>query len=285
MRTQCSILCAFAFVFLSAPSRASLNGQAPQSPGARKDAGAPAIKPAAHPVTIAADGTLSVTPTARLRLQEVLNDISVHAKLPIVMADALEHEVVTVQLRDVPLDEGLKRLLAKYDAFYLFSPSEKEKGKPSTSIKGVWVYPKGEGLELEPVPPTLWASTEELEAQLEDPDPGVRNDTYEALIERLGARALPIALRGLADSDDGIRLGTLTNALDAGVTIPAADLHALILNDPLQSVRLLAMEAIEKRPEAKAIAESILDDADEVIRNTARLLLDRLQTQTEKKPR
>ena len=285
MRTQHSILCALAFVSLSAPGRASLNGQAPQSAGAKKDAAAPIIKPAAPPVTIAVDGTLSVTPTARLTLQEVLNDISVHAKLPIVVADALEHEVVSVQLRDVPIDEGLKRLLAKYDAFYLFSASETETGKPSTSIKGVWVYPKGEGLDLEPVPPTLWASTEELEAQLDDPDPGVRNDTYEALIERQGARGLPIVLRGLGDRDDGVRLGTLTNALDAGVAIPAADLQALILNDPLQSVRLLALEAIEKRPEAKAIAESILDDADEVMRNTARLLLESLHARTEKKPR
>ena len=138
---------------------------------------------------------------------------------------------------------------------------------------------------MEPVPPALWASTEELEARLEDPDPGVRNDTYEALIERHGARGLPIVLRGLVDSDDGVRLGTLTNALDAGVAIPATDLHALILSDPLQSVRLLALEAIEKRPEAKAIAESILDDPDEVIRNTARLLLESLQTRNEKKPR
>ena len=59
--------------------------------------------------------------------------------------------------------------------------------KLPASIKGIWVYPKGEGLELEPVPPSLWASTKELEAQLEDPDPGVRNDTFETLIERQGA--------------------------------------------------------------------------------------------------
>jgi hypothetical protein len=242
----------------------------------------PVTKSAPRELTIAADGTLSVSAT-RLTLHSLLNDISVQAKLPIVLSESLEDERVSLRLEAVPLEEGLRRLLAPYDAFYLFSPSEGDKGKPS--IKGVWVYPKGEGLELEPVPPTLWASTKELEAQLEDPDPGVRNETYAALIERQGARGLPIVLRGLIDNDDGVRLGTLANALDAGVAIPAADLQALILHDPLQSVRLLALEAIEQRPEAKAILESIQDDPDEVIRTTARLLLETLRHRNDKRPR
>jgi hypothetical protein len=234
-------------------------------------------------VTIAADRTLSITAT-RLTLHSVLSDISVQAKLPIVLSESLGNERVSVRLEAVPLEEGLKQLLAAYDAFYLFGPSESEKAKPSTSIKGVWVYPKGVGLELEPVPPTLWASTQELEARLEDPDPGVRSDAYEALIERLGARGVPIVRRGLADGNGGVRLGTLTAALDAGVDIPSADLHALVLSDSVQWIRLLALEAVETKPEAISIAASVKDDQDEAIRNAAQLLLERLESQPTKKP-
>jgi hypothetical protein len=262
-------------VFVSSHSHASADQQNPPA-DTQKDAPAPIAKPAARPVTIASDGTVTIMAT-RLRLPEVLNDISVQAKLPIVLSESLQNERVSLHLSAVSLEEGLKRLLVAYDAFYLFSPSEREKEKPSASIKGIWVYPKGEGLELEPVPPSLWASTKELETQLEDPDPGVRCDTFEALIERLGARSLPTVLRGLVDSDDGVRLTTLTAALDADVEIPATELHALVLSDSLQSIRLLALEAIETRPEAIAIAQSVQDDADEVVRNTAKLLIKRVQ--------
>jgi HEAT repeat protein len=281
MRIAYSVVFALAFVVVSSPSRASVDGQDPQARPDKKDAPLPVTKPAPRPVTITRDGTVSIAAT-RLTLRAILDDISVQAKFPIVLAESLEEERVSLQLGGVSLEEGLKRLLAAYDAFYLFSPSEKEKLSPS--IRGIWVYPKGEGLELQPVAPALWASTKELEAQLDDPDPGVRSHTFEALIERQGARGLPIVLRGLADSDDAVRLTTLATALNVGVEIPAADLHALVLSDPLQGIRLRALEAIETRPEASAIAESVKDDPDEVIRNTAALLLKRLQDRNTKKP-
>ena len=279
MRTLCWVVCVLAFVSTSSPSGASSGAQDPQTSPVRKDAPDPATTPPARPVTIAADGALTLI-AMRLTLQSVLNDISIQAKLPIILAESLENEPVSLELRAVPLEEGLRRLLARYDAFYLFSPSEKS----IPSIKGVWVYPKGEGLELKPVPPTAWASTKELETQLENPDPGVRIDTYQALIERHGEGALPVIRRGLADTDDGVRLGTLSAAIDADVEIPSAELHALVLNDSLQSIRLLALEAVESRQEAKAIAESVLNDQDEVIGNHARLLLERLQARAARKP-
>jgi hypothetical protein len=279
----CALVCALALVFVPSPSRAAVDGQVRQRPDPKPDAPTPVIESALRAVTIAADTTLSITAT-RLTLHSVLSDISVQAKLPIVLSESLENERVSLRLEAVPLEEGLKRLLAAYDTFYLFGPSESEKAKPSTSIKGVWVYPKGVGLELEPVPPTLWASTKELEARLEDPDPGVRSDAYEALIERLGTQGVPIVSRGLADGNGGVRLGTLTAALDAGIDIPSADLHALVLGDSVQWIRLLALEAVETKPEAMSIAESVKDDQDEAIRNAARLLLERLASHPTKKP-
>ena len=239
-------------------------------------------KPPARPVTIAADGMLTViaSPSRPLSLTAVLNHISTHQRIPIVVADTVEDDHVTIELRGLPLDEGLKRLLAPYDAFYSYSAEGKRPGV----IRAVWVYSRGEGRDLEPVPPEMWASTKELEAQLDDADPGVRFETIEALIERQGERSLDVVLRGLADSDDGVRLGTLTAALHAGVDVSSTDLHSLVLGDSFQAIRLLALEAIEARPEAMSIAESVKDDPDEVVRNTARLLLERLESQTKKPP-
>jgi hypothetical protein len=302
MTSAFSALGAIALIFLTSTSRVSTDSQTVQTPAqtvptsdAKKDALPPdakkdaegkrdpqtsIAKPPARLVTLAADGTLSVT-GSRASLQAVLNEISVQAKFAIVLADALERERVSVVLRDVPLEEGLKRLLAAYDAFYLYSaPDNKSPGL----INAIWVYPRGEGRALEPVPPTLWASTKELEQQLDDPDPNVRSNTYEALIERRGDRALATVLRGLVDIDESVRLMTLTTALNTGIEIPASDLHAVVLSDQSQHVRMLALEALEGKSEAEAIAESVKDDSDELIRNQARLMLEALKTRGGRKP-
>jgi hypothetical protein len=253
------------------------------APAQKPAAEAPGERPVVNAVAIGADGTLTVIASASrpLSLKTVLNDISTQHKMPIVVAETVENDRVSNDVRGVSLDEGLKRLLAAYDAFYLYSAEGRRPG----AIRAIWVYGRGEASDIEPVPATTWASTRELDARLEDPDPGVRAETFDALIERHGKSSLGIVLRGLVDSDDAVRLGTLTSALDAGVDIPSTDLHSLVLSDSLQGIRLLALEAIETRPEAMSIAESVKDDQDEVIRTTARLLLERLENRSKKPPR
>jgi type II secretory pathway component GspD/PulD (secretin) len=264
------MLCAVALVSIasSGPLSAQQSKQV-----AQEKAQAPAdARRVSAPVTVTADGNLSVN-VSRVRLGALLNEISALADLPIVVADVLVKDVVSFKLPDIPLDEGLKRLLAAYDAFYLFSASDKSPG----SIKAVWVYARGEGRDLQPVPSSLWAGTKELEARLEDPDPGVRSDTYEQLIERQGERGLPTVLKGLADPDEDVRARTLSSAIDEDVEIPAVNLEALILDAQAQpqSVRVLALQAIQSKPEAAAIATSLINDPDDLVRNLARQILQR----------
>ena len=125
MRTAYPVY-ALAFLLISSPSRASVDGQDPQPPPDTQDAPVRVIKPAPRPVSLARDGTMSISAT-RLTLKAVLDDISVQAKFPIVVAESLERERLSLQLGGVSLEEGLKRLLAAYDAFYLYSPSDGEK--------------------------------------------------------------------------------------------------------------------------------------------------------------
>jgi hypothetical protein len=54
-------------------------------------------------------------------------------------------------------------------------------------------------------------------------------------------------------------------------------LQAVLLADQSYAVRRLALEAIEGRPEAAAVAERLIDDPDEHIRQEATLMLDRLK--------
>jgi HEAT repeat protein len=278
-RTLWSGLCVLGLLAFSPPTEGFLLAQGLHPPGSKRDAPVSAAPPALRPVIVAADGTLSIA-ARRLTLKQVLDEVSVRAKVSIVLAESLQEQHVSLRLDAVPLEEGLKRLLAAYDVFYLFSPSQ----TASAAIKGIWVYPKGAGLELEPVPPALWGSTQELEARLEDPDPGIRSETFEALIERKGDDGLPIVQRGLVDPDEGVRLGTLSTAVHAGIEIPTADLRALVLTDSSPSVRRAALEALAGRPEAEAIAASLQSDADEAVRAQAMWLLETFAARGTRKP-
>jgi HEAT repeat protein len=214
------------------------------------------------------DGALTLA-ADRQSLSAVLGAISSRTKIPIVVSDSLADARVSIALRAVPLEEGLRGLLAPYDAFYFLSADD---GK-AASIRTIWVFARGEGHDLEPVPPAVWGSTKELETQLDNTDPGIRSETIEALIERLGDRGLPTVLRGLSDPDEGVRLATLSAAADAGIEIPANDLHTVVLTDQSQPVRLAALEELSSRPEAEAVARSLRDDVDLVVRNRARQML------------
>jgi hypothetical protein len=275
MRFMHSVLCvALLSIASSGPLSARPNNQ---EQTAQEKTQAPADRRRAPAITLTTDGALSVS-VSRVRLGKVLNEISALADLPIVVADTLVNDPVSFKLRDVPLAEGLTRLLAEYDAFYLFSASDRSPG----SIKAVWVYARGEGRDLQPVPSALWGSTKELEARLDDPDPDVRSDMYEKLIERQSDRALPTVLKGLADPDERVRARTLSSAIDEDVEIPVLDLQAIILGaHQSQSMRVLALQAIQTRPEAEAIVTSVVNDPDEVVRSVAREILARLRPPVE----
>ena len=211
----------------------------------------------------------SLTADSVANLPAVLSAISGRTRMPIVVADSLSDARVSIALRAVPLEDGLKRLLAPYNAFYLFTANE---GKPA-SIQTIWVFAQGEGHELEPVPPTVWGGPKDLEARLDDADAEVRGETIEALIERLGERGLPDRAARAVGSRRGRAAGSLSAVGDAGIRIPSTDLHTVVLTDQSQAVRMAALEELAGRPEAEAIARTLRDDVDRVIRTRARQIL------------
>ena len=267
------LVCAIAFVSIASTALISAQQTPETQAGQQRAAENPARTRPAAPITLSDDGKLSVA-VSRASLSTVIKQISILADLPIVMADTLGQDVITFKGRDLPLDEGLKQLLAAYDVFFLYTGPD---SKTAGAIKGVWVYGRGDGWDLQPVPSAMWAGTKELESRLEDPNPDIRSESYEQLIERGGGNALSTALRGLADPDESVRLRTLSAAIDADFEIPAVDLQALILDAHAQSqsMRVLALQAIRDRPEAEAIAQTLRNDPDDIVREQALQILSR----------
>src|SRR5262249_54156492 len=150
------------------------------------------------------------------------------------------------------------------------------------SLQAVWVYTKGTGHNILPVPRTAWASTREVELSLTDPDPEERARAVEVLVERKGKQALDIVLQVLKDQDEKVRYRALFKALNAGLALPADTLQTLLQSDSSPVVRFLALDALAERPGAdrqnvKAVAELALNDPNPQVQDQAREILSQLE--------
>jgi hypothetical protein len=229
----------------------------------------------AGPAVTLKDGRLSV----RLRnrsLGSLIDEISTKAGVPIVISDEVGAQLVSVSFQNLPLDEGLRQILSKQDAFFFYGVDEQE---PS-SLKVVWVYPKGQGRGMAPVPPDKWASTKDLEAMADDKDPRARSRAIEALVERKGEAALDVVLKALQDSNDEVRAQALYGAVKAGVQLSDGVLSNLMVNDPSPDVRLLALQGLSNSPDARVAAEHAVDDPSEPVRVQAQEILTRLDEES-----
>ena len=222
--------------------------------------------PGAPPVDFK-DGRLQLDVRAR-PLGWVLDEISRKASLAVILAEDLREHLVSLQLRDVPLDEGLRELLKEHDVFLFYGAEE----KPPSSLKAVWVYPRGTGRGLEPTPPEQWASTREIERRVADRDPTVRSRAVEALIERKRERAREVVLKALKDEDDQVRTQALYGAVNSDLELPSAVLVEA-LNDTSADVRFLALEALAQSPQAGEMASRALHDPSPHVREKAQEIL------------
>jgi len=203
-----------------------------------------------------------------------LNEISRAAGVAVVLADGVGVERLSIDFKDLPAEEAFRQLLRDYDAFFFYSGE----GMKPASLRVVWVYPKGQGKGLQPVPPEQWASTKEFEEELGDPDPDVRARSIEALIERKGNRALEAVLKALEDQEARVRTRALYQAISAGLELPEDVLIALALSDSSPSVRFLALEALATGPEAHWIAQRALSDPSPHVQQRAQEILRGLET-------
>ncbi len=166
---------------------------------------------------------------------------------------ATSSEQAVVDFKDGRLSVSVtNQPLANYDAFFFYAGDARASGP--TALKSVWVYPKGGGNGLEPVPAEEWASTSEYRGKLSASDPTVRADAIKTVVDREGDRARPAVLKALKDSDPQVRSSALNAALNASVQISDDRLRDLVANDSSPDVRVLA----DPDPHVRALAGEIL---------------------------
>jgi HEAT repeat protein len=228
------------------------------------------VADARPPEVVLKDGRLSLDVEGR-PLEWVLGRISRAAGVPAVLDEKVQQAAVSLRFQDLPLEEGLRRLLAEHDAFFFYGAQD---GAPA-SLRVVWVYPKGHGRSLEPVPPERWASTRDIEKMLDAPDAEDRSRAIESLVERNGEKARGAVLRALKDESARVRTQALYSAFSAGLDVPA-DVLAQALDDPSVDVRFLALEAVGDRPEAATLAQKAAGDQSPHVRERAQQILEKL---------
>ncbi len=220
------------------------------------------------------DGRLSVS-VVNQPLASVLDEISRKTRVAITRADGVGEQSTSIRFEDLTIEEGLRRILSSYDAFFFYGGSAER--KTPGSLMAVWVYPKGHGATLQPVPPEQWASTKELKDKLSDPDYKVRAQAIEGLVEREGNRARDDVLKAMKDSDDSVRTRALYSAQTFGIEISPDSLKNMAVNDRSPEVRFLALDGLGNGPDARAIAERALNDPDIHVRNRAKEILHLLE--------
>jgi hypothetical protein len=153
------------------------------------------------------------------------------------------------------------------------------------SIGAVWVYPEGAGTEIVPVPSAEWASTKEMEENINASDPDKRAQSLETLIERKGDGALDHVFQALKDPDETVRSRALIKAVGLELPLSNEFLLDLLQSDQSVGVRSIAFEALLKDPRAgdewlKTVTEMAANDPSPVLRQLALETLSTLEVMT-----
>lgn len=202
-------------------------------------------------------------------LAQVLALISSRTGIRVNISEAIPRSRLSFRTPSQSIELTIRELLRDTDVFVLYAAE----GSASQRLAAVWAYPRGSTLDIVPVPVELWASTRDLQRQLNEWSPDQRARALEELIARTGDAALPDVLTALADGNADIRQRALDAALIAGLDVPLQDLHALTLNDSSPEVRLRALQALEERPDSAGIIDVATHDLDANVRREAQGIL------------
>jgi hypothetical protein len=204
-------------------------------------------------------------------LVALLRAVARHSSLSITVAPELDAAQVSISFADFPIDEGLRRIVHAYDAFFYYAGATS-----SPVLQGLWVFPRGQGGALAPLNAMAWASDVDVEKRLVDPDPSTRFRALKAHIERRGEAAMAEVLTALADPDEVVRAQVLDLAFGSGLRIASDRWSALALSDPSALIRLQVLQAAPDGPELASVAETAQNDPDPYVQMEARAILARV---------
>lgn len=227
--------------------------------------------PASH-VTFS-NGRVSLS-AREIPLPQLLDEIRQAANLSLSVFPGAEEEVVSVTVKDAPLEQGLRTLLGRYDSIFLYSAND----RGGADLKKVWVYRKGQATGLEPTSAETITGTKALREKLNDPDSVVRRRAFDALLARPGIEEREIIINAiLSERDDNLRANMLESVSSSSLQLPP-EFWASLARDPSEQVRLLVLNSLEGTTEAQNIASLALTDPSPHVQSRAKDILDSLSS-------
>lgn len=201
----------------------------------------------------------------------LLDEIAREAQIALQIDPLVQDQKISVDFQGYPVEAAVQYLLKDYDVFYYYGVVD----KPPARLQIAWVYPKGKGAGLEPVPPEQWASTKELKQQFASKDPQARAKAIEQLVQRLVDGAQDDVLEALRDPEAAVRTRALYAAQETGVDLPAAKLADVAISDQNSFARFLALDAIGGNREFQWVVERALNDPDKSVQAKAQEIVQR----------
>jgi hypothetical protein len=186
----------------------------------------------------------------------------------------IESVAVSANFDALPLTDGLLRLHAKFDVFFLFSAPQEE----VSQLKVVWVYPKGQGGMLVPAQiaaaRSISSATEQVSsrkdaAQISDDGTADREASTDELIQ------------ALQDHDPTVRYRALAKSFDQQLILPPYILQQMVSAEADADVRALALLALAQNPATdtallRSTASAASRDWDPKVRERGKDLLQQL---------
>jgi hypothetical protein len=204
-------------------------------------------------------------------LSQVLEVLTERTGVTFVPAEGIREDDVTLEMANVPLEAGLRRLLGRYDTFLYYGA----RGNGPSPLRAVWIYPKGAGAALQPVFKESLA-TADMRRRVADPDPRVREEAYAALIakgDETSGELVVNAVRGATESDDSLRERLLTETINQGMKLPTDLLIDLARTDASEMIRLRALDALADDPAGTEAAATAVSDPSAMVRERAQQIL------------
>ena len=214
-------------------------------------------------------------------LREILQEIARRSGFTLVRYGSLD-EPMTLQFHQLPLDEGLQRIL-RHRSFALEYAQQTPEERLSVvrRPKTLWIFPQGDeeySIQNTIVGDTKVGSSGEdiateisrLQAALSSEDAGDREEAVDALGENGRPEAVAPLRLALADQDEDVREAAIDALADIGGSA-AAQALAIALRDENASIREEAVEALGAigGAEAAQVLGIALQDNDASIREEA----------------
>jgi hypothetical protein len=156
------------------------------------------------------------------------------------VADNVPNATISLNLRDLPLDEALRMILQDFDVLYLY---EGLKNAPA-ALTTVWIYPKGTTRHALPLSLDTLPMNQETQARVASLPLDERIETSEEMREREREYEAETILKALGDRDDQMRYHTLYQAVQTGIVLPIETLRDLTYSDPSPEIRIMALSMI-----------------------------------------